>query len=221
MSAIVEFYYSGPMDAYIYDFGLPSSSKSTNEGELPSEDDKGMCGLTDLVSNCLSKTNRPAVQPQPFLRTSLFTGIPPTVNFYVKGTKVSKPNRKITSKLTWCNNSLLPIVMRHSLAASHFTVVDESLLYIGYWGRHLKSSQYKLLKPYQKPASARGTGISVTRKVKEIPAKTSLVAQHYIDRPLTINGAKFDLRLYAYCPSLEPLRIYIYEEGLVRFASVP
>ncbi|PIO74115.1 Tubulin-tyrosine ligase family protein [Teladorsagia circumcincta] len=198
---------------------------------------------------------------------------------------LTKPNKKITSRLTWCHNSLLPIVMRHCLAASHFTIVDESLFYIGYWGRHLKSSQYRTLKPYQKvnhypgafhigrkdrlwmhiekqqrrfgekvygimpktyllpkdyeqmreylaaspsnhviikpPASARGTGISVTRKIKDIPEKTQLVAQHYVDRPLTINGAKFDLRLYVYVPSLEPLRIYIYEEGLVRFASVP
>ncbi|KAK5975121.1 hypothetical protein GCK32_018923 [Trichostrongylus colubriformis] len=63
---------------------------------------------------------------------------------------VTKPNKKITSRLTWCHNSLLPIVMRHCLAASHFTVVDESLFYIGYWGRHLKSSQYRALKPYQK-----------------------------------------------------------------------
>ncbi|KAK6743382.1 hypothetical protein RB195_010562 [Necator americanus] len=186
-----------------------------------------MCGLSDLVSSCLSKAsgsgNRlsTAQQPQPFLRASLFTGIPPTIRFYTKGTKVSKPNKKITSRLTWCHNSLLPIVMRHCLAASHFTIVDESLFYIGYWGRHLKSSQYRALKPHQKPASARGTGISVTRKVKDIPEKTHLVAQHYVDRPLTINGAKFDLRLYAYVPSLEPLRIYIYEEGLVRFASVP
>ncbi|EPB77465.1 Tubulin-tyrosine ligase family protein [Ancylostoma ceylanicum] len=254
-------------------------------------DEQTMCGLTDLVSSCLSKASgghsrtSSAQQPQPFLRASLFTGIPPTIRFYTKGTKVSKPNKKITNRLTWCHNSLLPIVMRHCLAASHFTIVDESLFYIGYWGRHLKSSQYRTLKPHQKvnhypgafhigrkdrlwmhiekqqrrlgehvydimpktyllpkdydhmrnylaaspsnhviikpPASARGTGISVTRKVKEIPEKTQLVAQHYVDRPLTINGAKFDLRLYAYVPSLEPLRIYIYEEGLVRFASVP
>ncbi|KAJ1349578.1 hypothetical protein KIN20_005169 [Parelaphostrongylus tenuis] len=255
-------------------------------------DERAMCGLTDLVSSCLSKTgngrsrsNSNTQQLQPFLRASLFTGIPPTIRFYTKGTKVSKPNKKIACRLTWCHNSLLPIVMRHSLSASHFTVVDESSFFIGYWGRHLKSTQYQSFKPYQKvnhypgafhigrkdrlwmhiekqqrrfgedvygimpktyllpkdyermrsylaaspthhvilkpPASARGTGISVTRKIKEIPEKTQLIAQHYADRPLTINGAKFDLRLYVYVPSLEPLRIYIYNEGLVRFASVP
>lgn len=38
---------------------------------------------------------------------------------------------------------------------------------------------------------------------------------------MIINGSKFDLRIYVYVSSLDPLRIYVYDEGLVRFASVP
>ena len=55
--------------------------------------------------------------------------------------------------------------------------------------------------------------------VAALPAGTvDLLVQHYIERPLTINGFKFDLRVYVAITCLEPLRVYVYEDGLVRCA---
>jgi len=45
------------------------------------------------------------------------------------------------------------------------------------------------------------------------------VVQRYIDKPLLINGFKFDLRVYIVVTSYDPLKVYINSEGLVRLAT--
>ena len=71
-----------------------------------------------------------------------------------------------------------------------------------------------------KPAwGAQGKGIYVTSNIEDVDKSSTNVVCRYITNPLLINGFKFDLRIYVWVTSYEPLRIYVYKEGLVRFAS--
>lgn len=85
------------------------------------------------------------------------------------------------------------------------------------WLRFHERNTKWIIKP---PASARGTGIKVVSKWKQIPKRKPMIVQKYIDRPLLIDGSKFDLRLYVLVTSLNPLRAYMHTDGLARFASV-
>ncbi|VEL20478.1 unnamed protein product, partial [Protopolystoma xenopodis] len=69
------------------------------------------------------------------------------------------------------------------------------------------------------PAAARGIGVKVIHRWGEVPKRRPVVVQSYISQPYLINDNKFDLRIYVYVTSFYPLRAYIHEEGLVRFAS--
>eukprot|EP00730_Choanoeca_flexa_P008101 TRINITY_DN12441_c0_g3_i3.p1 TRINITY_DN12441_c0_g3~~TRINITY_DN12441_c0_g3_i3.p1 ORF type:complete len:891 (+),score=141.34 TRINITY_DN12441_c0_g3_i3:857-3529(+) len=73
-----------------------------------------------------------------------------------------------------------------------------------------------ILKPN---ASARGIGIKVIHQWAQVPKKKSVIVQRYLCNPLLINDTKFDLRIYAYVTSFDPLRVYICKDGLARFAT--
>ena len=47
------------------------------------------------------------------------------------------------------------------------------------------------------------------------------MAQRYITKPFLIDGLKFDLRLYALIAGCDPLKIFLYNDGLARFATEP
>jgi tubulin polyglutamylase TTLL6/13 len=73
-----------------------------------------------------------------------------------------------------------------------------------------------IIKP---DASSQGKGIYLANNIEDVKCINNCIAQKYITNPLLIDGLKFDLRIYVGIIGCDPLRIYIHEDGLVRFAT--
>ncbi|KAJ1568236.1 putative tubulin polyglutamylase ttll2, partial [Nowakowskiella sp. JEL0078] len=71
-----------------------------------------------------------------------------------------------------------------------------------------------------KPADlSRGRGIFVLEKLCDLTYDCSAIVQRYIANPMLISGYKYDLRCYVVVRSYHPLIVYLYDEGLARFAT--
>jgi len=76
---------------------------------------------------------------------------------------------------------------------------------------------YWIVKP---PGKNNGSGIFVINNPDNIPdTEESVLIQKYITNPYLIRRCKFDLRVYVLVTGVDPLKIYVYDEGLVRFAT--
>ncbi|XP_069494133.1 tubulin polyglutamylase TTLL5 isoform X2 [Ambystoma mexicanum] len=69
-------------------------------------------------------------------------------------------------------------------------------------------------------ASSRGRGVYLINSPNQISLEENILVSRYINQPLLIDDFKFDVRLYVLVTSYDPLVIYLYEEGLARFATV-
>ncbi|XP_074044136.1 putative tubulin polyglutamylase TTLL2 isoform X2 [Macrotis lagotis] len=71
-----------------------------------------------------------------------------------------------------------------------------------------------------KPAKlSRGRGIIIFSDLKDLLFDCATVVQKYITNPFLIARYKCDLRIYVCVAGFQPLTIYLYQEGLVRFAT--
>ena len=57
------------------------------------------------------------------------------------------------------------------------------------------------------------------KRYKAITLPPNILISRYIDKPHLINKKKYDLRIYVLIISFYPLRIYLYNNGLTRFAT--
>ena len=92
-----------------------------------------------------------------------------------------------------------------------------------------KSSKKSKIKWIVKPVNmSRGRGVHLLKdeeEFKEINKKSEklnisqYLVSKYISNPHTLNNKKYDLRIYVLITSFTPLKIYLYYNGLVRFAT--
>lgn len=79
-----------------------------------------------------------------------------------------------------------------------------------------KGNRIYISKP---PGGSQGRGIFVSDSIDELLSYPHNVVSHYVADPLLIEGYKFDLRIYVLITSVDPLIIYVYNEGLTRLAT--
>lgn len=88
-------------------------------------------------------------------------------------------------------------------------------------------TKYKNHKFILKPTNqSEGDGILVFDNYRKLPTwkadfaeYNEVVAQTYLPNPLIVNQRKWDMRIYVLVTSIHPLRVYMYRDGIIRFAS--
>jgi tubulin polyglutamylase TTLL6/13 len=93
---------------------------------------------------------------------------------------------------------------------------EKNKVFQEFYSKDRKKDRVFIVKP---EASSEGRGIFLTQRLEDIPVTEGFVVQKYVKHPLLIDNLKFDLRIYVLVTSVAPLRIYIYKEGLARFAT--
>ena len=112
--------------------------------------------------------------------------------------------------------------MQNIKGFEHFNIVPRTfILPREYHKFYLTARKEKCLWIVKPPASSRGRGIYIIDHPDKVGSDENAVVSQYICNPLLINSFKFDVRLYVAVTSFDPLVVYLYEDGLTRFATVP
>lgn len=85
------------------------------------------------------------------------------------------------------------------------------------YSKHHENKTY-IVKP---DMNSQGKGIYLTKSANEVNSRMPSVVQEYVDDPFLVDDLKFDIRIYVLILSVDPLRVFLFDEGLVRFATVP
>ncbi|XP_063040074.1 tubulin polyglutamylase TTLL5 [Engraulis encrasicolus] len=111
--------------------------------------------------------------------------------------------------------------MQQAHGYKHFHFIPQTFIlpseYSDFCTSFSKDKEPWIIKPV---ASSRGRGIYLVSNPSQISMDDNVLISRYINNPLLIDNFKFDVRLYVLVTSYDPVIIYLYEEGLARFATV-
>ena len=83
---------------------------------------------------------------------------------------------------------------------------------------NFKKTKTFIVKPV---ANCQGRGIYLVRDFEKIDSRSGeqYVVQRYMHKPYLIDGLKFDMRIYVLLYGVDPLRLFVFREGLARFST--
>ena len=98
------------------------------------------------------------------------------------------------------------------------------------FGKSGRGRKTFIIKPDR---ASQGKGIFLTRSYDKVASVVTpsipddsgssgpsvFVAQRYVTKPKLIDGKKFDMRIYVLVTCVDPLRIFLYKDGLVRICA--
>lgn len=148
------------------------------------------------------------------LKTHLLSSLTPCqrVNHFPKSTELTRKDRLFQNIEH----------MQRTKGFDHFNIAPLTfILPREYHKFFLMARRNKSLWIVKPPASSRGRGIYLVDQPEKVSSDEVAVVSQYISNPLLINSFKFDVRLYVAVTSFDPLVIYLYEDGLTRFATLP
>ena len=123
---------------------------------------------------------------------------------------------------TWCIGNkaslgrILGVMHRrfgeaYSIHADTFVMPQDRRKIRGIW-----AAEPRLLWILKPSNSSCGRGIRVINGHNNVKLNKGTIVQRYLSHPYLINNRKFDLRLYVCVTSFDPLRAYLYDDGLAR-----
>ena len=82
-------------------------------------------------------------------------------------------------------------------------------------------NNFKDMYIYKPTSSSCGRGIKIIGKKDNVNKRAGFLVSKYLEKPHLLRGYKYDLRIYIVVTCYEPLKAYIFKEGLVRLATCP